>query len=305
MSNFQSISMYNGPEASPQVPDPVQLRPQMGTVSTTVRDGVTETDISTNHKYQIGGDTSAFNDWRTTARLADGTRSDLITKSSMVNIGGVDSTVEQFLRAGVLRETGHGVFEMAGEGVQEGDQEEPKVSPHAATMSAETAEAVDAAFGPDVPQPIVDKAVAGAVEAMLDGGDLADVALRYAQDTGFEPADAQGRADFIATVFQEQTSGYLSKEAGLAAEDHDGFYAFCRQPENKGMLRDALNSQLHGQDLSKWSTLADAYCRSVPPSIETLENAGIPVNRSPSGAVLVQLKGNWMSLESATKAGLI
>lgn len=69
-------------------------------------------------------------------------------------------------------------------------------------------------------------------------------------------------------------------------------------------MQDAIGKQLHGADMSGYTKLANQWLSETPPSIAALKAGGLATRNQGAGQQ-VYLKGQWMGLGVAARAGLI
>ncbi len=257
-------------------------------------------------------------DWRSTARSAQGFPTNEIGEDSVVTIGGISSPVKVFVTTGILQKQGD-QFVLAGgqqahataaqgnadaEQQQQDQQQQQAQGDDSAAIPDDVAQAMNAAAEP-FSQPVYDNGVALGMAHALGDIPLENVAAGVAKNSGMSPEDVAPRAQFIIDSFQAQADNFITGRLGLAAGDLDDFYSFAREPANKGALRDALNGQLYGGSMAAWRPLVDRYISSTAPSAAALKSRGFETKQGADGADLVRINGTWMSLKAAARAGLI
>jgi hypothetical protein len=155
----------------------------------------------------------------------------------------------------------------------------------------------------DIPQGTYESMLASGAALIGKGGDLDSIAqaiaTRSASVMGVEPSEAAEQIKLGAEAWQKQADGHLQ---GLGIDPSD-FYEWAKE-NRPNEIRQALQGQLFGRSLKGYTDLANAYYDSVPPTLEALAKGGVPT-RTEGGAVMVQLQGVWMSLDSAVKARLV
>lgn len=284
------------PEESPQAP--ISTRNDIngqtgGTTTVTISGGSATTETSKVNTIKADQlSPFADDDWRSTATKDNGFRTNEITADSIVQIGGMQAHVRDFVSAGVLQANPDGSFSMAtGE-----TQEAPQANPDAASMPSEMAGAVNAAL-----EPFSDSALEStmplAIAAVSGEMDMAAVIHTAAHRTGLEPADAEQRVEFVMDAYRAQAMNYLGKN-GLDQADMDAFYEFA--VTQRSDFKSALQKQVYGNDLSGWKPLISKFMSSSAPSAAVLESNGFQVNGDQ-----VRIQGVWMSIQQAAKAGFI
>lgn len=145
--------------------------------------------------------------------------------------------------------------------------------------------------------------MASANAHLAEGMDLAGIteklSPRLAASMGIEPGKAASMIDEGATLWQAQ--------ADIAVERHgadpDEFYQWART-NRRSELQQAVNGHLFGRSTKGYQELVNDYFDNTIPTVAALKAGGIPVKES-GEAVMVKMKGHWMSLESAVKARLV
>jgi hypothetical protein len=147
---------------------------------------------------------------------------------------------------------------------------------------------------------------ASALNSIVTNGDITQAVARYSQSTGVDPEIATAKIQGIVANFTESGSRYLESQVGLSRSEHSEFIQWASEnspQELKAAYQDAMNKNTW-KSLGK---LVGKYASSVEPSIEALNKANIPNKTSGvDGKTMIQLgNGSWVSLASATRAGLI
>lgn len=325
MGNFQSYSIHQDtPENLPV--DAIESRPnptiaqQGGVQAVTINSSGTVTSTSTTTRFDAGKDLSPYaeDDWRSTARTSYGSPTNDISEDTVVSIGGVQAAVKTFIQAGILTKEGDGYVLAGGEPSREfkaeqNDSKDEKQGPvnqqadsdaDLAVMPEEVVDAIDHATA-GIPPGAIQAGMALAIASALGDLPIQRVAHGIAQSTGMEPAEAQGRAQFVIDAYQHQTDSYLTSQMGISAEELEGFYDFAREPGNKAELKKALEGQLYGNSMSGWRGLVSRYMDRVAPEAEALKARGFETTVSPEGEPLVRINGSWISTRAAARAGIL
>jgi hypothetical protein len=331
MGNFQSYSVQDGITDDGQPVDAIGntedniIGNQGGVHRITIQDGEVTSTTSGVERFDSGTDFSPYaqEDWRSTARTSFGIPTNDINGGSVVTIGGITAKVSNFVQTGILIKQGDGyvlpgaVSDSQG-GEQRGTQGQPlgaqatesaddandDLSPDLAVMPEEVADAIDAAAA-GIPQAAIQNGIASGIAAAMGQLTPDDIAQSIASSTGMEPSEAQGRVQFIVDAYQAQTDHFLTSKMGLSSEELQDFYTFVRQADNRGHLRQALESQLHGNSMAGWRPLVERYMSNVAPSSATLKARGFETQTTAEGETLVRISGTWMSVKAAAQAGIL
>jgi len=138
----------------------------------------------------------------------------------------------------------------------------------------------------------------------LVAGDVSQAADRYAKSTGLDPEAAAVKFNQAVQVYSNKASEYLSTQVNLSADDHADLINWSKQ-NSPAQLREAYEAIAYRNDFSKLGKLVDGYTKSVEPTTAALENAGIQHRQGIDGKTTIFLRGQWISLASAVRAGLI
>lgn len=312
MTNFYQVSPadesatpINIPTAPPEAHQNASTKVVGGTTSITFRAGGGSTTTAT-HGAVSASDLTPYSDddWRSTAKNSYGNPTSKITGDSVVEIDGLNAQVDMFVKAGVLVETPDG-FELASKVTPQGDIDEADDdNREPGAMPAEVVEAVNSALD-GLSDSTVQKAGSIGIAAAVGDMTLEDVAAGIALDTGMEPTEAAQRTQFVVDAYQAQADHFITSGLGIPADDLQNFYAFCRQPENKGALQTAVQQQVFGNSMAAFKPLVDSYMSNVAPSANALASRGFETKTAPNGEELVRIQGQWMPTKVAAKVGLI
>jgi hypothetical protein len=313
MGNFQSYSVGQDQE---QPEDAINTSGSLahdgGTYTITINGNGSVSSSSGATRVDTGKDLSPYaaDDWRGTARTPYGTPTNDVTEDSIVNIGGVSAQVGSFVKTGILVKQGDSYVLATGEGQpqeapQQQDQEQQEqTTTESGGMPDDVVEAINSAMD-GMPDSAVQKGSSIGIAAALGEASFDDVVKGVAQSTGMDPANAGQRVQFVVSAYQAQADNYLTAHQGIATGDLSDFYDFCRQPENKGALQNAIQKQVYGNSMSAWGPLVDKYMTNTAPSAAALKANGFETKTSPNGEELVRIQGVWMSTKAAAQAGYI
>jgi hypothetical protein len=129
------------------------------------------------------------------------------------------------------------------------------------------------------------------------------LALKFAQVSGLGIDESAGRAAVVMGAYQAQADEALASRSGIEAADLPDFYAWCKA-NHRGDLQEAMQKQVRMHDVQGYTALASRWLATVPPSLQALKAAGLPV-RTLSRTPEVYLQGQWMTPGAAALAGLI
>lgn len=300
MSNYQSYST-----ASPELSEDASLDNHSSQPSGT-------------HSVSINGDNSISKhsqtarvtstdliqdtgDWRATGRTQIGIPTNQIDADTIVTIQGVDGTVSSFIKAGVLTSDGKN-FELVQ--THQGNQQESPRDNFEIPSSDDFNQAIDNAIAP-FSDSVLSSAIPRAIDAIANGADIESLVTELSHMAGIDQGETKERFEYVSKVFEEQANALLSSKLGLDSADRSDLYEWARSSnQGRQLLKDAVTTQVNGNSVRGWHNLYEAYTKSVAPSIDALKAHGIPTKQEGS-KTLVQLKGQWLSLESATRMGMI
>lgn len=160
--------------------------------------------------------------------------------------------------------------------------------------------AMEASFAKDiepVPQQLYDAALAFAVENGIDGLNLNELAFQ----SGMTPEEARTRAENVFKAFSDQADN-IAKDAGINEPKEFWDWAMT---EKKGELMNARRQLAFSRNTQAIRALATEFFRSVPPTAEALQRAGIPIRTDHKGETVALINGVWLTPAAAAKSGLI
>lgn len=147
---------------------------------------------------------------------------------------------------------------------------------------------------------------ASALNSIVTNGDITQAVNRYSQASGVDPEIATAKIQGVINQFTESGSRYLEQQVGLNKSDHQDFIQWASEnvPQE---LKTAYNDALNKNSWNSLGKLVGKYTTNVEPTLEALQKANIPTKKSGTdGKTMIQLgNGSWVSLASATRAGLI
>lgn len=238
-----------------------------------------------------------------TARNANGTPAMSIGDDTLLEFNGLQASAKMLAAAGVITRNPDGSYSEAGQ------QEAPHQQEKAAPMLTD-AEVGHLQSTLDVLTQESAGGVIGAAIGFAAGrGDAASLVSKITQASGLPPEEAQARFDAAAQVYRGAAERAIAG-AGVSAADADSFFAWCRD-HKQGAMHEAISYMVHGDDASKWAPLARQWMSQAAPSMEALKAAGIPTRKSAHGAtgagsaVECYVRGQWMSVGAASRAGLL
>jgi len=315
MGNFQSYSTHqdtpagNALENTGNPSGSHSLGHRGGVYSITIQGGEAVTETAGVSSWDASKDLSPFaqDDWRSTARSPFGSPTNEIDDNTLVQIGGVSAKVGTFVQAGALVKQGDG-YALAGSDDQghdaKSEQQQEQTNSESGSMPTGVVEAINSAMD-GLPDFVVQKGGTLGIAVALGDSSFEDVVAGVAQGTGMNSTEAAQRVQFVMDAYQAQADSYITGRQGIASGDLPAFYDFCRQPENKGVLQDAIQKQVYGDSMAAWKPLVDKFMSGTAPSIATLRANGFETKTGPGGEDLVRVQGTWMSTQAAAKAGFI
>lgn len=242
---------------------------------------------------------AAAGSWQASAKTTTGNSVSEITAQTLVTIDGIEATADFFHKQGYLTKAADGSY-VQGSG--------PHAAPQAPqgdilTPPDDVMAMVNAALEP-LPQADLDQVTAHAIGVAT--GNLTDESLTqlFAQRAGVSLADAHQRMSAVKASYQAQANHALITRSGVGPQDIPAFYAWAKENAN-GQLRDAMQSQLYSNDVSKYAKLADQWQSITAPSVAALQAAGIETRTSGYGVMEVKVQGQWLTPKAAAKAGLL
>ena len=304
MSNYTSVQTYvadgeeNTTESSPSVNSPGVHR-----ISISGGEATSSYDTVNRSSSEALAQLEAYkaNSWRASAQNHYGIPTSTINEETVVTVGGIQSSVKAHLQAGTLISDGNGNYEK-NEAI--GTPQIAQSDPQEINTPNELIETVNLALEPFSDQTI-SVAMPKAIEALAQGGDIANLAVELSHLSGVEQGEVLQRLNHIVGAYEVQANHILEKDFGFKSDDRQDLYTWA-QGSNQGrqLLKDALNHQVQGNSYRGWQKLADAYAKATPPSLDALKKANIPV-RDIGGTTTIKIKGEWVSLTTATKMGWI
>lgn len=314
-----TYASYQHPSPATQMTDDERIVPSSlssalktgGTVRVTMNGDNSKTEIERHHQSS-GNEGTPTTGWQATAidaRTRRPTRD--ISDDTLITIGGTQGRAKDFYNAGLLDKDERGQYvspyeksHPRGEAVEPKQAQPQETAGDKAEMPAALAQALDASVE-GFAQGTVNAAVASGIGAAVGELDLDDVAEGLARNTGIEIADAMQRVTFATQVYETEVRTYLSgQRIGLDKGDVDDLFDWARESA-KGDLKEAIQKQVYGRDLSGWKKLAAKYSREAAPTMESLQQSGFAVKKSDDGEELVRYQGAWLSVKTASRMGLV
>lgn len=244
-------------------------------------------------------------EWKRTASNSYGLPTQEITDETIVTIGGIEGPVKSFLASGELMKSAQGEYTLSERAPDPSLSEQTeKPSPSLEVKTPEGFnDTLNAAVEPFSDE-VIDLGKTRIIEAISQGANsLESIVSEISQASGLEQGEVSERIGTVVKMLETQTVASLNTW-GLDPQDRSELFEWAHgSNQGRAMLRDAIQGQLRG-DLRGWASVADAWSKANPPSIEALKQAGLPTKQTPSGTV-VNLKGEWISLATATKLGWV
>jgi len=298
MSNFQSYQSYvPHEEVFTAAPSIRQDSPVFRTSSTS---GVNTDTVEQSTDRGNSGHSSTATGWQATARSDQGRAIDGpdINPDTLVTINCLQGKVSFFVSEGILTKSSDGSF-TEGQGQAPAPQE---AQGDIEMMPADLMAGINAALEP-LPQASLDMIATHGIGVATGRLDDASLVREFSKASGLELADGQARLTAVKGIYQAQANRAIETRAGITAADSQDFWNWCRT-SHKAQLQEAVGKQLHGSDVSGYVKLASQWVKETPPSLAALKAGGL-ATRDQGAGQQVYLKGQWMGLGAAARAGLI
>lgn len=244
-----------------------------------------------------------------------------ITPESTVELPGMGrTTVKVAERLGYLQRVGDGLYvegSNMGKGGKPSSEEAPQDGTQQGNQQAPAEDGPELFWGKNeqayadlidpIPQSVYDSMLGSAAASLVGDDDSAESMLpnlsnRLASAMGIDPAQAQAMVKAGAGMWQQQAD-QMAMEAGLDLDELPYFYEWAKE-NHRNDLQQAIQQHLFGRNTKGYAALVERYFDDHLPSEEALKRHNIPT-KTQNGTTMVQLKGSWMSLESAVKARLL
>jgi hypothetical protein len=297
MTTFAS---YQGGADQPETEvhyEPVRIRDTVTRTSTV--DGVFTEDSTTIERGDSNVNPYAGTDSiLATARNKDGSAASIIGPDTLVEIDGLQAPISFWIAEGRLSKTSDGSFTEAGEARQQTESAPEGFAP----MSDQAMARVNAALEP-VDQSDLDGLASTAVAVGLGKFDRTALVSKFSTASGLSPEEASASVNAILAEYQAHADRELMKGSGLDAGDLASFYTWAKETK-PGALQEAMQMHFHAQSMNGFKDLAAQWLATTPPSLAALKKSGVPTRSNGNGHE-VFVRGQWMSLGAAARAGIL
>lgn len=304
MSNYTSVQTYTGDTEEPSSQSsPTINSPGVHRVTISGNEASSSYDTINRSSSEALQQLEEYkaNSWRSSAVNHYGIPTSNITEETVVTIGGIQSSVKAHLQAGTLVSDGNGNYSK-----NEAIGAEPVTEKRSSEIATpnEMTETINVAL-----EPFSDDAISitmpRAIDALANGADISKLAVELSHISGVEQGEVLQRLNHIVGVYEAQANHILEKDFGFESDDRNDLYTWA-QGSNQGrqLLKEALNTHVQANSRTGWQKLTDAYSKANQPSLEALKKANIPF-KDIGGHTTIQLKGEWVSLSTATKMGWV
>lgn len=233
-----------------------------------------------------------------------GTSNDLkVSDSSLVTVDGIQMRADHAAAMGFVHRNGDGTYQNLkksdgeesdqvtnqGASTAQGDQadQEASAESHSDTPSfdQEAAQAIDQ-VGEQMGEARLQDLTTSYIASDGQVGNLAD----YAADAGVSPDELAGTMQQVDQAFYKQASDYVrSRHPGV---DPDAVFGWARENLDKGLVMEAMNRHVFGNDLSHYDKMVSKYRESFSTS------------QAPGMDDLVSVGGIQMPRRTAIQMGL-
>ena len=304
MTDYSALSIPNGNTPANVSPDRVQVNRQGG-VSMTLTNGVVTTTSSMatreiqaprNSVQNSGTITEARNSWGSVKTGSD------ITEASIVNIGGIETTIKAAMAAGMVTRNADGSYAVAGG--QQAPQDQPQADPNDG-MESLGDEAVEASIT-EIATKAAASDVVGVINALSKGEGIPETAVgRIASQMGLEPGEAMHRAETIRAAFETQALNTIGK-SGFEAQDVVA-WAWENRPD---LMKQAIYKQATERTTKGYDGVVKAYLGGLEKSSpQTILNAKLPsgmtAHQQQDGTIMVTTPQGNFSWSSLLRMGAI
>lgn len=242
-----------------------------------------------------------------TNAYSSGPARDLNAPSTLLMHGGMQITMATALQLGLVQRDANGNYtEGAPDGVSDGATDSATDEALDAEQQAQAGGDAPVAFSPELETTVTTFAdqfavpIQDALIAQIIGGNTS-ISQADAEAAGMSADHATGMAGVAIAAFTGQAQAFMASRGVDFAEFTE--WAHATEPD---AIKSAMRQHAFARTPSAYGALVEKYLRSTPPSAEALAGAGIPTKQAEDGTTtLVQIKGTWMSLKSATRMGLL
>lgn len=238
-----------------------------------------------------------------------------LNANSIVNIGGVETTVRAAMAAGYVQQNQDGTFSMVSQEARQQAQQQRQQEKAQAEAEALGMDGTDAALDQSAEATIATFAnhvspttAVGAVLDIANGLPIRDSHItQAASQMGKEPAQVRAMVDQVRGAFEAQARSVVDR-VGPHADD---VFAWASQdPKGRDLMKQAIQDQALKRTTSGYQKVAQAYLENLDAhNPEALLNAqlgeGLEIRKGQNGKLILKTPKGEMEYRSAIKAGLI
>jgi hypothetical protein len=231
-----------------------------------------------------------------TAKTQAGSPTMNMTKDTLVNYQGMDITLQNAERLGLVKQV-DGQYVEVPTGEQSKATEEAPEQDLGESLGNDM-EAELSALSEVIPPALQTSIIESVLRKGLDATNINDMT----HELGTNTEELRGRLGTVETAFREQADKALMT-AGMGKEDIPAFVKWA-QEKHKGAFDDACRNHVYNRSTKGYADLAKAWMNTTAPSAASLPASVNP--RTVRGETLVTIPGHpEMSLQVATRLGLI
>jgi hypothetical protein len=250
------------------------------------------------NKFQMGQDDPAPTDILSTARHpVTGRPVGEITGKAVVNIGGMETSVDAAVASGYLRRTADGGYEEVGDdnlkSITEAKAEAEKAEAEAQAKHQMNLDPEHQAFMAMAEDGLGPIEVAKAVNTVLTGGEISDDTVRqYARQLGVEPEEMFTEMSGLIDSIQGEVDKWVDENGA----DPQSFYQYLRETTNPHELSSRINHLVNTGDMRK--ALGEKLNRY-------LQNSPDGFYRTDDSDDMIEIDGVRLKVSQARKLGLL
>jgi hypothetical protein len=234
-----------------------------------------------------------------------------LTDDSVVTYQGVQMRLGEAVRLGLVSRSAAGDYsdatDVSTKPPQGSDEKQPDENKQPEAKDSDKDQDGPQAFDPDsekmfayVVEQIPEPLRMGVVEKMIESG-VDGLDLTAAAHSNMTPEAYRASLSGIANRYQAQADQFVQQQG---FNDTQAFYDWARETR-PAETKDAMRQFVLGRNPKVFSDLVQAYRQSVMPSNESLRANGYDIRPQRDGTTLVNIDGQWMSVASAAKLGLV
>lgn len=217
-----------------------------------------------------------------------------ITPDTTVVYQGMEISVAQLESLGVVRKGNNGNYEEAPVSNQpQTTQQQPQLPEGVELFSQGVESQVADAIDP-IPQELYDASISQAISVGLDSINFNELAYH----SGLTPDEARDRAEVVLNAYSNQADT-IAKSLGVGTPQEAWDWMESKRPSD---FERAKLEMAFGRNTSALRQLIGEYVKEVPPSVQSLQQANIPLTKNDKGEDLAFLNGMWVEVQSAAQA---